>query len=74
MSVLGDQLHHHRAREAALKRYRRPDDPEVIAAVAARRYAAAEQAIAREAEADPPLTAEQKARLAILLLQPRVGG
>jgi hypothetical protein len=50
------ELLHARAREAALKRHRKSDDPDVLAAIQERRYAAAEQAIRREAEADPPLT------------------
>jgi len=64
-----------RGRLNALQRHRPPDDPEIDAARVDLRVAKLADEIIREAGADPPLTSEQKARLAILLLQPRqVGG
>jgi hypothetical protein len=59
-----------RAREAALKRHRPPDDPAIAAAVADRRNAAAEQYIQRLLAETPPLTAEEKLHLTRLLTEP----
>lgn len=58
---------HHRARLAALSRGRRPDDPEVTSA---RRDLETERLadhIRRVVDAAPPLTAEQRDRLAFLI-------
>jgi hypothetical protein len=57
-------------RENILRRYREPDDPELIEASQARKTAAVKAAIRREAETDPPLTQEQRTQLAMLLLYP----
>jgi hypothetical protein len=70
---------HHRARYAALSRDRAPDDPELVAA----RQALAEarqdpalrverlaEAIRKAVDAAPPLTDEQRTRLAALLNTP----
>lgn len=58
---------HERARVASLTRSRTPDDPELMAA---RRNLAAERLadyIKRTVDAAPPLTPEQRDRLALLL-------
>lgn len=57
----------HRGRVAALSRSRRPDDPELIDA--RRQLAAANIAsyVERAVAKAPPLTAEQRDRIAILL-------
>src|SRR5829696_8714124 len=62
-----------RGREAALKRHRPPDDPAVLAAVADRRNAAAEQYIQRLLAETPPLTAEERLHLTRLLTEPDRG-
>jgi hypothetical protein len=67
------RLLHARGREAALKRHRLPDDPAVIAAVADRRNAAAEQYIQRLLAETPPLSAEEKLHLTRLLTEPDGG-
>lgn len=61
------QALHHRGRVAALTRSRTPDDPELVAA--RRDLAAANLAayVSRVVAAAPPLSAEQRDRLAILL-------
>jgi hypothetical protein len=56
-------------RVSVLTRHRGPNHPDVIAARAELREARLREAIAREAEADPPLSPEQRARLAVLLLR-----
>jgi hypothetical protein len=59
----------------ALQRHRPPDDPAIDTARIDLRVAKLADEIICEAETDPPLTAEQRSQLAILLLQPRqVGG
>ena len=63
-------LLHARAREAALKRHRHADDPELLAAVVERRRASAEQYIARLLAGTPPLSAEEKLHLTRLLTEP----
>ena len=63
-------LLHARAREAALKRHRRANDPEVLAAVVERRRASAEQYIARLLAETPQLNAEEKLHLTRLLTEP----
>ena len=73
---------HHRARVAALSRDRAPDDPELVAA----RQALAEArqdpalraerlalAICKAVDAAPPLSDEQRTRLAALLREPTGG-
>ena len=64
-----------RARLNALQRYRPADDPAISEARLNLREAKLADEIIREAETDPPLNAEQRSRLAVLLLQSRqVGG
>jgi hypothetical protein len=63
-------LLHARAREAALKRHRGADDPEVLAAVLGRRRASAEQYIVRLLAETPPLSAEERLHLTRLLTEP----
>jgi hypothetical protein len=63
-------LLHARAREAALKRHRAADDPDVLAAVVERRRVSAEQYIARLLAETPPLSAEEKLHLTRLLTEP----
>jgi hypothetical protein len=59
----------------ALQRHRPPDDPAIRAARIDLRVAKLADEIIREAEADPPLTVEQRSRLAALLTTPhQVGG
>ena len=65
---------HHRARIGALSRDRRPDDPELLDAkrsLAAERLA---EYIAKTLGAAPPLTDEQRTRLAELLRPVRHNG
>jgi hypothetical protein len=61
------ELLHARAREAALKRHRKADDPDVLAAVAERRCIAAEGYIRQLVAEAPPLTKDQRIRIAALL-------
>ena len=63
-----------RARLNALQRYRPADDPAIAAARLNLREANLYDEIVREADADPPLTPDQRARLAMLLLHPSGGG
>lgn len=58
-----------RARVASLSRSREPDDPDLVAARRDLRAARLEEHIQRAVSAAPPLTPEQRTRLA-LLLQP----
>ncbi len=58
---------HERARVAALGRHRDADDPVVVSARRDLRAARAEDYIRRLVDAAPPLTAEQRDRLAVLL-------
>ena len=58
-----------RARLNALQRYRPADDPAISEARLNLREAKLAEEIQREAEADLPLTAEQRSRLAVLLLR-----
>ncbi len=60
-------ISHNRAKAAALSRSRDPNDPELLDA--RRRLAAAvlEQHVARVVSLAPPLTQEQKSRIASLL-------
>jgi len=57
-----------RARHASYCRHRGPDDPATLAAADALREAAREETIIAAVTAWPPLTPEQRARLAQLLL------
>jgi len=63
-----------RARLTALQRHRGPDDPVTTIARLDLREAKLAEEITREAEADPPLSVEQRARLAVILLGPANGG
>ncbi|MBB5785982.1 hypothetical protein [Jiangella mangrovi] len=56
-----------RARHNALVRHRAPDDPEVVAARRELRAAALEDHIRKVVDQAPPLTTEQRDRLAQLL-------
>ena len=56
-------------RVSVLTRHHGPDHPAVAEARAELREARLAEEIAREAETDPPLTIEQRSRLAILLLR-----
>ena len=56
-----------RARVASLSRSRTPDDPDLVAARRNLRAARLEDYIRRTVDAAPPLTAEQRDRLAVLL-------
>ena len=58
---------HHRAKVAALSRDRSPDDPDLVDARRDLRAARLEDYIRRTVEAAPPLSAEQRDRLAVLL-------
>lgn len=59
-----------RARHNSLKRYRPADDPEVVDARRALRDARVEEHIRKLVANAPDLTAEQRSRLAVLLLTP----
>lgn len=63
---------HHRGRVAALSRSRKSDDPDLLAAQRDLRAALLEEHIQRVVDQAPPLTEEQRTRLAALL-QP-IGG
>lgn len=56
-----------RARHNALRRYRGPEDPEVLTALRDLRAARAEDYVRRLVDEAPPLTDEQRDRLALLL-------
>jgi len=62
-----------RARVAGLSRDRQPDDPDLLAAKAALRAERLADYIEKTVAAWPPLTAEQRDRLATLL-RPSAGG
>jgi hypothetical protein len=55
-------------RAAGLSRWRQPDDPELAQAKSDLIETRLREAIQREAESDPPLSPEQRSRLAVLLL------
>jgi len=59
-----------RARHNSLKRYRADDDPQVVAARRALRDARLEDHVRKIVADAPDLTAEQRSRLAVLLLTP----
>lgn len=63
-----------RARLNALRRYRDDDDPAVVDAQRDLRAARLEDYIARSLDAAPPLTTDQRQRLAALLAPPVAGG
>lgn len=66
---------HHRARAAALTRSRDESDPDLIDAKQSLRAARLEDVIRRSVDAAPPLTTEQRERLATLLRpSPTAGG
>lgn len=67
------QALHYRARVAALSRSRRPDDPEFIAARRDLKAASLEAHVARVVAEAPPLTEDQRTRIAALL-RPASGG
>lgn len=66
-SSANSNKHHHHARVAALSRSRPSDDPEVIAAKTALLEANTEDYIKRVLATAPPLSDEQRVRLAELL-------
>jgi hypothetical protein len=61
---------HHRARVAALSRDRAPDDPELLNARRGLREERLAAAIRKAVDAAPPLSDEQRTRLAALLHNP----
>jgi hypothetical protein len=61
-----------RARVASLTRSREPSDPDLLNARRDLAAARAEGYIQKLVDAAPPLTADQRARLAVLLLSPGV--
>jgi Spy/CpxP family protein refolding chaperone len=65
------KIAHHRARVGALSRDRAPDDPEFIAAKRELLYANTEAHINKVLAAAPPLTPDQRAKLAELLAPAR---
>lgn len=67
---------HGRARVAALTRHRAPDDPDLLAAHRQLREDVLRAHIDRALDAEPPLTADQRGRLARRLLDagPAPGG
>jgi hypothetical protein len=58
---------HDRARVAALSRDRKPTDPDLLAAKRDLRASRAEEYIERIVNQAPPLTADQRSRIAALL-------
>lgn len=60
-----------RARVAALSRRRQSDDPELMSATAQLRATMLEEHIRKVVDGWPPLTSEQRARLAGILLTGR---
>ena len=68
------QWTHHRARVAALSRDRAANDPDLLDARRNLRAARLEEYIARTVAAAPPLTDEQRSRLALLLRDPQRSG
>lgn len=58
----------HRARVASLSRSRKPDDPDLLEARRNLRAARLADYVARTVAEAPPLTAEQRERVALLLL------
>jgi hypothetical protein len=58
---------HERARVASLTRSRRPDDPELVEARTSLRALKLEEHVRKAIDAAPPLTDEQRTRIAALL-------
>ncbi|WP_431840840.1 hypothetical protein [Gordonia hongkongensis] len=65
---------HHRARVAVLSRSKSPDDPVLVEARRNLKAANIERYIGKALAAAPPLTDEQRTRLAELLRPVRTGG
>jgi hypothetical protein len=65
---------HLRSKVGATRRHYGADDPRSVEAVRELREAMAGEAIQKIVSAAPPLSIEQKARLAILLLRPTGDG
>jgi len=63
-----------RARHNSLKRYRADDDPEVVNARRALRDALIEEYVRKLVREAPDITAEQRSKLAVLLLTPGAAG
>lgn len=68
------QVAHHRARVAALSRDRAPDDHDLLDAKQQLRVAKTAEYIRKLVEEAPPLSDDQRARLAELLAPVRKGG
>jgi hypothetical protein len=62
-----NQLNHLKARVGALSRSRNSEDPDLVTARASLKAARVEDYITRVVNEAPPLTAEQRERLAVLL-------
>jgi hypothetical protein len=60
-------------RVSGLSRHRRRDDPELVRARSDLAELSLQETIKRAIEKAPPLTAEQRSRLAVLLLAPAGG-
>jgi hypothetical protein len=67
MAALSAHARHHRARIAALSRDRQPDDPELVDARRALAALRLEEHVARVVASAPPLTPEQRDRIAAIL-------
>jgi hypothetical protein len=67
MAALSADARHHRARIAALSRDRQPDDPDLIEARRNLRALRLEEHVAKVVASAPPLTAEQRDRIAAIL-------
>jgi hypothetical protein len=68
------EVSHRRAQVAASKRHRGADDPRSIDAVRVLRETMLAEHIQRIVDSAPPLSAEQRSRLAVLLLGPAGDG
>lgn len=67
LSRIPPAVAHHRARVAALSRDRLPDDPDLLDARRTLRAESLAEHIAKVVAEAPPLTTEQRDRLALLL-------
>ncbi|BDB42841.1 MULTISPECIES: hypothetical protein [Mycobacterium] len=65
--ALSSETAHYRARIGALSRDRKPDDPELVEARRALRAHQLAEHVARVVAQAPPLTAEQRERIAAIL-------
>lgn len=65
--MLSPESRHYRAKVGALSRSRTSDDPELVGAARGLKAARLADHIKRVVDAAPPLTAEQRDRLATLL-------